>query len=87
MIKKTFLNARCFLLDDKKIVCKLILFTATDFVFKAEWDSTHDSIDGVERILGNEGLHDFKLQANVFIVEEGLDEMHKELLDVFFKGG
>ena len=54
---KILLSIRYFLPKDEKIVFRLIFFHSTYFVFNAEWVSTHDCMDGSDRILENEVSH------------------------------
>ena len=69
------MNTRYFLLEDEKIVSRFVFFSQIDLVFNEECVFACDYIDGVDRILGKEGVYGFNLKIDTFTVAEGLGKI------------
>ena len=83
---KAFLILRNFLLDCEKINYKFNLFSRKDLVLKTDV-SANDSIDGIARIVGKEGIVGFTLKEHASIDTESIGTVNQETLDSLFKGG
>ena len=68
---KSFLTVRSFFLECEKIAFKFNFFSRKYLVFKTG-ASSHDSIDGVARVAGRQGIAGFILKADTLLNAERL---------------
>ena len=75
-----------FFFEDNKILFSLNSSFIVGSLFNAE-GSTHDSIDGVVRILGKGVDEGFTFEVDVFLDSEGIGEVTQNKLYSLFKVG